>query len=185
MSLESIVLIVILVLSGLLFVVIYNRFIRGKNAMREAWSDMDVQLKRRHDLILNLVETVTGYMKYEQGVLENITNLRARSLGATNIKEKAEAEGALARSLKSLFAVAEGYPDLKANQTFLNLETNLVNVEEQLQMARRYFNGVVRDYNILVESMPSMILAKVFGFKTADFFELEDASDRAVPTVHV
>jgi LemA protein len=183
MSLGLILLIVILVFLGLWFVLLYNRFIRGKNLMREAWSGIDVQLKRRHDLIPNLVETVEGYVQYERGLLEDITKLRSRCLDATEIKEKGEVENALTRSLKSLFAVAEGYPDLKANQSFLDLQNNLAGVEDQLQLARRYFNGTVRDYNILVESFPSLLVARIFDFKTAEFFELDEVSEREVPTV--
>ena len=185
MSLGLILLMVILVFLGLWFALLYNRFIRGKNLMREAWSGIDVQLKRRHDLIPNLVETVEGYVQYERGLLEDITKLRSRSLGITDIKEKGEVENALTRSLKSLFAVAEGYPDLKANRSFLDLQSNLANVEDQLQLARRYFNGTVRDYNILVESFPSLLVARIFDFKTAEFFELDEVSEREVPAVQM
>jgi LemA protein len=185
MSLGLITLIVIIMFLSFWFVMIYNRFIRGKNVMREAWSGIDVQLKRRHDLIPNLVGTVAGYMKYERSVLEDITNLRSRSIGAGDIKEKAEAENALTRSLKSLFAVAESYPDLKANKSFLDLQSNLANVEDQLQLARRYFNGGVRDYNILVQSFPSVLLARIFNFEAAEFFELEEASEREVPAIQL
>jgi LemA protein len=188
MSLGLIVLMVILVFLGLCFVILYNRFIRRKNLMREAWSGIDVQLKRRHDLIPNLVETVEGYVQYERGLLEDLTNLRSRSLGitaVTDIKEKGEVENALTLSLKSLFAVAEGYPDLKANRSFLDLQSNLANAEDQLQFARRYFNGTVRDYNILVESFPSLLVARAFGFRAAEFFELEEPSEGEVPTVQM
>jgi LemA protein len=188
MSLGLIVLIVMLVFLSSWFVIVYNRFIRGKNLMREAWSGIEVQLKRRHDLIPNLVETVEGYVQYERGLLEDLTQLRSRSLGitgVTDIKTKGEVENALTRSLKSLFAVAEGYPDLKANRSFLDLQSNLANAEDQLQFARRYFNGTVRDYNILVESFPSLLVARAFDFRTAEFFELEEPSEGEVPTVQM
>lgn len=165
------------------FVVIYNRFIRGKNLVQEAWSGIDVQLKRRHDLIPNLIESVKGYMHYEQKVLENVVNLRSRSMSAEGVKEKAEVEGELSRALKSVFALAEAYPDLKANQSFLNLQSNLAGIEDQIQLARRYYNGAVRDFNILVESFPSVVVARIFGFQLAEFFEIESAVEREVTSV--
>jgi LemA protein len=165
------------------FVALYNRFIRGKNLVREAWSGIEVQLKRRHDLIPNLLETVKGYMQYERQLLQDITSLRSKSMSTDNIKEKASAENALSGTLKTLFALAEAYPDLKANQSFLDLQKNLADIEEQIQLARRYYNGTVRDYNILVESFPSVLVARFFGFNLADFFEVESATEREVPTV--
>lgn len=175
-----------LVLVGLLvlwFVAIYNRFIRGKNLVREGWSGIDVQLKRRHDLIPNLIESVKGYMQYEQKTLANIVELRTRSISAGSVKEKAEVEGELTRALKSIFALAEAYPDLKANQSFLDLQSNLAGIEDQIQLARRYYNGAVRDFNILVESFPSVLVAKMFNFQLAEFFEIETAAEREVPSV--
>jgi LemA protein len=175
-----------LVLVGLLvlwFVAIYNRFIRGKNLVQEGWSGIDVQLKRRHDLIPNLIESVKGYMQYEQKTLANIVELRTRSISAGSVKEKAEVEGELTRALKSIFALAEAYPDLKANQSFLDLQSNLAGIEDQIQLARRYYNGAVRDFNILVESFPSVLVAKMFNFQLAEFFEIETAAEREVPSV--
>lgn len=175
-----------LVLVGLLvlwFVAIYNRFIRGKNLVREGWSGIDVQLKRRHDLIPNLIESVKGYMQYEQKTLANIVELRTRSISAGSVKEKAEVEGELTRALKSIFALAEAYPDLKANQSFLDLQSNLAGIEDQIQLARRYYNGAVRDFNILVESFPSVLVARMFNFQLAEFFEIETAAEREVPSV--
>ena len=173
------------VLLGLIlwFVALYNRFIRGKNLVHEAWSGIEVQLKRRHDLIPNLLETVKGYMQYERQLLQDITSLRSKSMSTDNIKEKASAENALSGTLKTLFALAEAYPDLKANQSFLDLQRNLADIEEQIQLARRYYNGTVRDYNILVESFPSVLVARFFGFNLADFFEVETATEREVPAV--
>lgn len=175
-----------LVLVGLLvlwFVAIYNRFIRGKNLVQEGWSGIDVQLKRRHDLIPNLIESVKGYMQYEQKTLANIVELRTRSISAGSVKEKAEVEGELTRALKSIFALAEAYPDLKANQSFLDLQSNLAGIEDQIQLARRYYNGAVRDFNILVESFPSVLVARMFNFQLAEFFEIETAAEREVPSV--
>ncbi len=175
-----------LVLVGLLvlwFVAIYNRFIRGKNLVQEGWSGIDVQLKRRHDLIPNLIESVKGYMQYEQKTLANIVELRTRSISAGSVKEKAEVEGELTRALKSIFALAEAYPDLKANQSFLDLQSNLAGIEDQIQLARRYYNGAVRDFNILVEAFPSVLVARMFNFQLAEFFEIETAAEREVPSV--
>lgn len=173
---------ILLVLGGVFAVAVYNRLVRAKNLVEEAWSGMDVQMKRRTDLIPNLVETVKGYMQHERGVLEQVTTLRAKSLSATTVEERAAAEGAMSRALGALFAVAENYPDLKANQNFLELQKALSDIEEQLQLARRYYNGTVRDLNILVESFPSNLFASFFGFRKAVFFHIEEG-DRAVPKV--
>jgi len=164
-------------------VAIYNNLIKNRNLVKEGWSGIEVQLKRRANLIPNLLETVKGYMGHERGVLEKVTELRAKSLGTQNVEERGKLEGALSRSLANLFAVAEGYPDLKANQNFLDLQAQLSQLEEQIQMARRYYNGTVRDYNIRVESFPSNLVANFFAFKQADFFEIRDEADRAVPKV--
>ncbi|MFQ3573806.1 MAG: LemA family protein [Thermodesulfovibrionales bacterium] len=172
------------ILGILIFVIsVYNMFIKKKNLVREAWSGIDVQLKRRHDLIPNLLNTVKGYMQHERKLLEGIAEMRARSIGAGDIKDKAQAEIALSSMLKSLFAVAEAYPDLKANQNFLDLQSNLANLEEQIQLARRYYNGTVRDFNILVESFPSSIIASIFGFKTFEFYEVEESAIRQTPKI--
>lgn len=161
----------------------YNRFIRGRNLVKEGWSGIDVQLRRRYDLIPNLVNSVKGYMEHERSLLERITELRSRAMSATSVKEKGEAETALARSLRSLFAVAEGYPDLKANQNFLELQKALAEIEDQVQLARRYYNGTARDYNILCESFPNNIAASFFGFKSVDFFDVGDEAARQAPEV--
>lgn len=179
-------LIIILGLVGLIIVAviaIYNKLVRLKNMVEEGWSGIDVQLKRRSNLIPNLVETVKGYMGHERDLLTKVTELRAQSMSAREVGEKGRLEGLLSRSLANIFAVAEGYPDLKANQNFLELQTELSAIEEQIQMARRYYNGTVRNLNIKVESFPSNIVAGMFNFIKAEFFEIEDPADRAVPKV--
>ena len=162
---------------------IYNRLITKKNMVEEGWSGIDVQLKRRANLIPNLLETVKGYMSHEQDVLENVTTLRTQSMNAGEPGEKGHAEGLLGMALGKLFAVAENYPDLKANENFIELHEAIEETEEQIQMARRYYNGTVRDLNILIEQFPSNLVAQKFQFKTAEFFELEDPAERAVPDV--
>lgn len=172
------------ILGILIFVIaVYNMFVKRKNLVKEAWSGIDVQLKRRHDLIPNLLNTVKGYMQHERQLLEKIAEMRARSIGAGDIKDKAQAESGLSAMLKTLFAVAEAYPDLKANQNFIDLQANLQNLEDQIQLARRYYNGTVRDFNILVESFPSSIIASIFSFKVFEYYEVEDAAVRQVPKI--
>ena len=151
---------------------LYNRLVRHANLVREAWSGIDVQLKCRHDLVLNLVETVKGYAGFEQSLLKRITELRSRALADSSIEDRQEDENSLTRCLKSLFAVVEDYPELKANQSFLDLHNQLAEIEQNLQMARRYHNGTVRDYNIRVESFPSNLVAKVFRFEQAVYFQV-------------
>jgi LemA protein len=182
MVLGIIILVLLLVLAGWL-VAIYNGLVRKRNLVQEGWSGIDVQLKRRADLIPNLVETVKGYAGHEREALERVTELRAQSLKAQAPAEKGRVEGMLTGALGNLFAVAENYPDLKASQNFVELQTSLAEVEEQVQFARRYYNGAVRDLNIAVESFPSNLVAGAFGFKQAEFFELADPGDRAVPQV--
>jgi LemA protein len=161
----------------------YNRLVRLRNMVKEGWSDIDVQLKRRATLIPNLVETVKGYVGHERSLLSEIANLRSRSLQAQGVGQKGEIETALSKSLGSLMAVAEGYPDLKANQNFLELQKELTEIEDQIQTARRYYNGTVRNLNIAVESFPSNIAAKLFIFVKAEFFAIDDANDRQAPHV--
>jgi len=179
-------LIVVLVLIGIAvawIVAMYNGLVRLKNLVEEGWSGIDVQLKRRADLIPNLIETVKGYMTHERELLEKVTELRSKAMKAENVGEKAKLEGELSRSLMSVLAVAEGYPDLKANQNFLDLQDKLTKIEDEIQMARRYYNGTARNLNIKVESFPSNIIASMFHFKKADYFEIEDEADRKVPEV--
>jgi len=161
----------------------YNRFVTLRNMVMEGWSGIDVQLMRRAALIPNLVETVKGYMSHERKLFFEIADLRSRSLRTEKVGEKGEIETALTKSLGSLMAVAEGYPDLKASQNFLELQKELTAIEDQLQMARRYYNGTVRNLNIAVESFPSNLVAKLFTFVQAEFFAIDDADDRQTPQV--
>ena len=165
-------------------VAIYNKLVTNKNLVQEGWSGIDVQLKRRADLIPNLLETVKGYMGHEKGVLEKVTEMRAQTLKAQGVGAKAQAEGALGAALGNLFAVAENYPDLKASQNFSQLQQTLADIEEQLQLARRYYNGAARNLNILIGSFPSNLIANNFGFTTVEYFEIEEPGDRAVPKVN-
>lgn len=162
---------------------IYNRLVRKRNMVEEAWSGIDVQLKRRANLIPNLLETVKGYMGHEKDVLTDVTEMRSKSMGAEGVAEQGRAEGLLSGALGRLFAVAENYPDLKASRNFMDLQGSLQEAENLIEKARRYYNGTVRDLNILVESFPSNIVARMFNFREAEFFELEDPSDRDVPEV--
>jgi LemA protein len=161
----------------------YNGLVRLRNMVKEGWSDIDVQLKRRANLIPNLVKTVEGYVGHERNLLSEVADLRSRGLAARKISEKGEIETALSKTLGSLLAVAEGYPDLKASTNFLELQKELTDIEDQIQMARRYYNGTVRNLNIAVESFPKNIIAGAFSFVQADFFALDDASDRQAPQV--
>lgn len=159
----------------------YNRLVKTRNQVNEAWAGIDVQLQRRYDLVPNLLATVKGYMKHESGVLERVTHLRGNPEMA--LDERADKESGLSRSIGRLFAIAEDYPDLKASAGFAQLHDSLVRIEEHLQFARRYYNGSVRDNNNLVEGFPSMVIAKAFGFTGATFFEIELASQRAAPEI--
>jgi LemA protein len=173
--------ITLIVLGVLILAVIsiYNRLIQLRMRAQEALSDIDVQLKRRFDLIPNLVETVKGYMKHERGVLENVTQARARVAGATGSPlERNDAENALSGTLKTLFAVAENYPDLKANTNFLQLQQELSDTEDKIQAARRFYNTNVRDLNTTIQTFPSNIIANLFGFKEQKFFEVENEAER-------
>ncbi|TSD04464.1 MAG: LemA protein, partial [Parcubacteria group bacterium Greene0714_21] len=154
-------------------------FVTLRNRVKEAFSDIDVQLKRRYDLIPNLVETVKGYAAHEKGVFEKVTEARTRAMGAQNIHAKAEAENMLSSTLKSLFAVAENYPDLKASQNFLELQRELRDAEDKVQAARRFHNTNVMALNTKVESTPSNFIAQLFGFKKEEFFEIEEALRQA------
>ena len=183
MMILVVILVAIVILLTLYGVSIYNSLIKLRNMVRNAWSDIDVQLKKRHDLIPNLVETVKGYAAHEKTVLENVTKARSMAAQAKGPEESAQAENMLTQALRQLFAVVENYPDLKANQNFLALQEELRNVEDQIQEARRYYNAVVRDYNIRTESFPSNIIASIFNFKKEQFFEIEEPEEREVPRV--
>jgi LemA protein len=172
---------VVLLLVGA--VTIYNRLVTNKNMVAEGWSGIDVQLKRRADLIPNLIESVKGYMGHERGVLDQLTELRTKSLAAQGVGDKAKVEGALGAALGNLFAVAENYPDLKASQNFIQLQQSLADIEDQIQLARRYYNGAARNFNILIQAFPSNVIAGAFHFTPVEYFEITEAADRAVPKV--
>lgn len=157
----------------------YNGLIRLKNQTDEAWSDIDVQLKRRYDLIPNLVETVKGYATHEREAFENVTKARSTAMGASTPEAKGQAENMLTGALKSVFALAEAYPDLKANQNFAKLQDELSDTENKIQASRRFYNGNVRDFNIRVESFPTNAFAKQLGFSKREFFEVENDSEKA------
>ncbi len=178
---------VLCVLFGLMVAValLYNRLVRYRNLMREGWSGIDVQLKRRHDLIPNIVALVKGYRDYEKSLLEAVTKARSQPFTLDALKQAQAAENALTQVLRNMFAVVEAYPDLKANQNFLDLQHRLADIEDQIQMARRYYNGTVRNYNIRVQSFPGNLVADLFGFQSAEFFEIETATERVAPTVEM
>lgn len=165
---------IILAVIILWVIVAYNRLVSLVNRAKEAWSDIDVQLKRRYDLIPNLVNTVKGYATHEKTAFENVTKARAASMNAGSLKEKGDAENMLTGALKSVFALAEAYPDLKANQNFLSLQTELSDTENKIQSARRFYNGNVRDLNTSIESFPGNLVASTFKFMPMEFFELEN-----------
>jgi LemA protein len=183
----GIVLIVLLGLGAIIvfwLVGIYNGLVRLRNAVKNAWSQIDVQLKRRYDLIPNLVETVKGYAKHERETLEAVIQARQQAINITdNVLEKAKAENMLSQTLRSLFAVAENYPDLKANQNFLALQEELTSTENKISFARQYYNDSAMKYNNKTEMFPSNIVAGMFNFERADFFEVEEAEQREAPKV--
>ncbi|MCW0000465.1 LemA family protein [Pararhizobium sp. YC-54] len=169
----------------LYLIVIYNGLVKARQVKEEAWSGIDVQLKRRADLIPNLIETVKGYAAHEKGTLEQVVELRnkVQAVPLGDVAGRAAAEDMLSRALGKLFALAEAYPDLKANQNFSELQQSLEEIESEVQMARRYYNGAARDLNVKVESFPSNLIAGPFGFAKAAFFEITNEADRAVPVV--
>jgi LemA protein len=168
------ILIGVIVIALVWVLVTYNNLVKARLRSDEAWSDINVQLKRRYDLIPNLVNSVKGYAKHEEGVFEKVTAARTAALGAGGVGQKAVAENMLADALKSLFAVAEAYPDLKADQNFRDLQAELVDAEDKIQAARRFYNGSVRDYNIKLQVFPTNIFAGLLGFVHRDFFEVEN-----------
>ena len=170
-------------LLGVWVVITYNGFIRMRNMTKEAWSGIDVQLKRRHDLVGNLVNAVKGYMAHEKDVLEKVTELRARAGNAQTVAEAGQLEGNLSQVLGRLFAVMENYPELKANENVMHLQEQLALLEDELQMSRRYYNANVRDLNTAIESFPSNLIASSFHFSMAEFFEVDNAEERQAPTV--
>ncbi|WP_299747090.1 LemA family protein [Devosia sp.] len=164
---------------------IYNSLVKNRQLVQEGWSGIDVQLKRRTDLIPNLMEAVKGYMSHERDTLQAVTDARVNAQSAANAspEERAKAEGALSGALGRLIAVAEAYPDLKASTNFLEFQQALQTIEDEIQLSRRYYNGAVRNLNTTVESFPSNLIANNFKFEKAEYFELENPADRAVPTV--
>lgn len=179
----TIILIVAIVLVGW-FVLAYNSFIKGKNQFTEAWADIEVQMKRRYDLIPNLVNTVKGYATHESSAFEKVTEARAKAMQASSLADHASAEVNLGKAVTGLFGIAEAYPELKANANFIELQRELSDTENKIQAARRFYNGTVKDFNTKVQSVPSNIVAKLFGFKNAEFFDLAD-NDAAQQPVEV
>jgi len=175
----------IVVLVGLYVVMIYNGLVKSRQMAEEAWSGIDVQLKRRADLIPNLIETVKGYAAHEKGTFEEVVKLRnqAQAVPAGDVAGRAQAEGLLSQALGKVFALAEAYPELKANQNFSELQASLEGIESEIQMSRRYYNGAARDLNVKVESFPNNLIAGQFGFSKREYFEIDNPADRAVPTV--
>jgi LemA protein len=153
---------------------LYNSLIRSRNRVDEAWSDIEVQLKRRYDLIPNLVETVKGYAKQESSVFENVTRARSEAMQAGSMQEKLKDENMLSGALKSLFAVAEAYPDLKSNQNFMQMQSDLTDTEDKIQAARRFYNGTVRDFNTKIQVFPTNLFASILGFKIREFFDIDE-----------
>jgi LemA protein len=174
----------LLIVGALAFVgLMYNSLVGLRVRADSAWSDIDVQLKRRHDLIPNLVETVKGYAGHEKSTFENVTKFRSMAMQATGPADRAQAEGQLSMALKSLFAVAENYPQLRASENFTSLQKSLAEIEDNLQNARRYYNAVVRDLNTSIQVFPKNLVAGMFGFQQRAFFELESAAEREAPAV--
>lgn len=165
-------------------VYIYNSLIRLRTMVNEAWSGIDVQLQKRHDLIPNIVKVVQGYAAHEKNLFESITQLRARGMKATEVKEQEAAEVGLSKALGKLFVVVENYPELKANQNFLELQKELAVVENDLQRSRRYYNGSVRNYNIMIEQFPSMFIAKAANHSQREFFDIKNETEKAVPNLN-
>lgn len=175
---------IILIILGVIilwFIVSYNGFVTVRNRVQEAWADIEVQLKRRYDLIPNLVNTVKGYATHEAGTLEKVTAARTAAMNAGSADAKAAAENQLSGALKSLFAVSEAYPDLKANTNFLELQRELSDTENKIQAARRFYNGNVRDYNTRLQVFPGNVIANMFGFKKSDYFDIDDNGAESQP----
>ena len=179
------ILLIILAIIVVWAIFAYNKFVTLINRAKEAWSDIDVQLKRRYDLIPNLVNTVKGYAAHESDVFENVTKARAQAMGAQNIVEKGKTENTLSSALKSVFAIAEAYPDPKAYQNFLSLQSELSDTENKIQSARRFYNGNVRDLNISIDSFPSNLIARVFHFVKMEIFTLDESDAAAKQPVEV
>ena len=181
---STIIIILAVIFVILLYVIgVYNGLITLRNRVKEAWSDIDVQLKRRYDLIPNLIETVKGYAAHEKETFDKVVEARSKAMSATGLKEKGEAENALSGTLKSLFALSESYPDLKASVNFLELQKELTDTEDKIQASRRFYNGNVLDFNTKLETFPSNMIAQMFGFKVSEFFAVEEG-EKAAPKVN-
>ena len=178
-----VILIIVVVIVALMLVSMYNSLVKLRNQVKNAWSQIDVQLKRRHDLIPNLIETVKGYMHHERDTLENITKARSQAVEAESVGDKAKAEGELTKALGKFNLVVENYPDLKANQNFLSLQEELTSTENKISFSRQNYNDQVLFYNNKIQMFPSNIIAGMFNFKTEEFFEIEVAAEREVPKV--
>lgn len=175
-----VVVLTIVAVVGILIAVMYNGLVRVKIRVDEAWSDITVQLKRRSDLIPNLVDTVKGYAKHEKGVFEEVTKARSAMMGAKSVADTAKADNMFEGALKSLFAVAEAYPDLKANENFKQLQDELVDTEDKIQASRRFYNGAVRDLNTKIKVFPTNVFAGMLGFKDREFYEVDESEKEAI-----
>jgi LemA protein len=183
MDLTTIIILVVLIILAFSLISMYNRLVKLRNQVKNAWAQIDVQLKRRYDLIPNLIETVKGYMKHERETLEAVTKMRAQAMEASGIEDKAQAEGRLSAALGQFKIAVEAYPDLKANQNFLALQEELTSTENKISFARQNYNDQVLFFNNQTEVFPSNIIAGMFGFKKEVFFEIEDAAERVAPKV--
>lgn len=170
-----------IVVLAIIAIALYNGLVSSRNRVDEAWSDIEVQLKRRYDLIPNLVETVKGYAKHESGVFEQVTQARSQAMNAGSMQEKLKDENQLSGALKSLFAVAEAYPELKANQNFMQLQGDLTDTEDKIQAARRFYNGNVRDFNTKIQQFPGSIFASMFSFTKREFFDIDEKGPEGQP----
>lgn len=180
---NNLVVIGVIVVIAIIVIGLYNALTRLRVRADSAWADIDTQLKRRYDLIPNLVETVKGYASHEKGTFERVTEMRAAAINAQGVAEQAQAENMLTTALRSVFAVAENYPQLRASENFTQLQKSLAEIEDKIQAARRYYNAVVRDYNTKVHVVPSSLVAWVFNFKDREYFELESPQEREAPKV--
>lgn len=177
------ILFLLIIIVAVYFIVIYNQFIALRAGIDASWSDIDVQLKRRYNLIPSLIETVKGYAKHERETFDAVIQARNSGMHANSVGEQSAAENGLTASLGKLFALAESYPELKANTTFLNLQSELANMEEAIQNARRYYNAITRDYNAKLDFFPDLLVAQKFNFTPRDYFELEDMTQKEMPEV--
>jgi len=179
----GVLILILVILFVFILVGIYNRLVRLRKRCDNGWAQIDVQLKRRYDLIPNLVETAKGYLKHEREVLENVTKARQQAINASGVADQAKAENFLSQTLRSLFAVVENYPDLKANENMKAVQEELVSTENKISYARQHYNDVVMSYNTTTETVPSNIVASMFNFRQREFFELEDEAQREAPKV--